>query len=139
MSNKKILVVGAGIGGLGAAYWLKQKGYDVEILEATNRPGGRMHTNVHNGDRFEAGALFYHSHYKHSVELMKVVDLYKTKRPIHGLIQFAMKDGSNFKYNHNIPYMKPLGLTGNLKMFWFVLREILLKKQDPAYEKHMEP
>jgi len=134
MSNKKIIVIGAGIGGLGAGYWLAQKGYDVEILEATNRPGGRMHTMERNGDRFEAGALFYHSHYKYAVELMKVVDLYKTKRQIHGLMRFAMKDGSSFKYNHNVPYMKPLGFVGNLKMYWFTLSEIILKKQDPLNE-----
>lgn len=90
-----------------------------------------MHTMTRNGDRFEAGALFYHSHYRHSVELMKALNLYDTKRPIKGHIQFARKDGTGFKYNHKIPYMSPLGLAGNFKMFWFILKEIILKKRDP--------
>ena len=42
MENRKVIVIGAGIGGLSAGYWLGQRGYDVEILEALDRPGGRM-------------------------------------------------------------------------------------------------
>ena len=38
----KIVVVGAGIGGLSAAFWLTRRGHDVEVLEAAERPGGRM-------------------------------------------------------------------------------------------------
>ncbi len=62
---------------------------------------------------------------------MKALNLYDTKRPIKGHIQFARKDGTGFKYNHKIPYMSPLGLAGNFKMFWFILKEIILKKRDP--------
>ena len=38
MENRKVIIVGAGIGGLSAGYWLSQRGYDVEILEG---PTGR--------------------------------------------------------------------------------------------------
>lgn len=129
--NKKIIVIGAGIGGLGAGYWLSKKGYDVEILEATDRPGGRMQTNERNGDKFEVGALFYHSHYHHAEELMKIVSLDKTKLTIHGDMMIKLKDGSNIQIDHRKPYFKPLGLRGNLKMAGFMVKEILLKKQDP--------
>jgi monoamine oxidase len=40
----KVLVVGAGIAGLTAAYRLKQAGIPVDIIEARNRVGGRMYT-----------------------------------------------------------------------------------------------
>ena len=40
MENRKVIIVGAGIGGLAAAYWLGRRGYEVEILEASDRPGG---------------------------------------------------------------------------------------------------
>ncbi len=42
MENRKVIIVGAGIGGLAAGYWLRQRGYEVEILEASDRPGGRI-------------------------------------------------------------------------------------------------
>ncbi len=37
----KVVVLGAGIGGLVSAYELKKLGYDVTLLEARERPGGR--------------------------------------------------------------------------------------------------
>ena len=39
-----VLVVGAGIAGLTAAYRLKQAGIPVDVIEARNRVGGRMHS-----------------------------------------------------------------------------------------------
>ena len=41
---KKVLVLGAGMAGLVAAYELSQLGHDVTVLEARSRPGGRVHT-----------------------------------------------------------------------------------------------
>ena len=41
---RKVLVLGAGMAGLVAAYELSKLGHDVTILEARTRPGGRVHT-----------------------------------------------------------------------------------------------
>jgi len=41
---KKMLVLGAGMAGLVAAYELSKLGHDVTVLEARTRPGGRVHT-----------------------------------------------------------------------------------------------
>ena len=38
--KKRILIIGAGIGGLGAACLLAAKGHEVTILEKSNYPGG---------------------------------------------------------------------------------------------------
>ena len=42
--GQSVLILGAGIGGLTTAYLLGQYGYRCEILEASNRAGGRNHT-----------------------------------------------------------------------------------------------
>jgi monoamine oxidase len=42
--QKKVLVLGAGLAGLVAAYELTRLGHEVTILEAQNRPGGRVLT-----------------------------------------------------------------------------------------------
>jgi monoamine oxidase len=46
--SKKIIVGGAGIGGLCCAYELMKKGHDVTVLEASGRHGGHIFT-VHDG------------------------------------------------------------------------------------------
>ncbi|HET7377199.1 MAG TPA: FAD-dependent oxidoreductase, partial [Anaerolineae bacterium] len=54
--HEKIIVVGAGVGGLTAAALLSQRGFDVTVLEAHVEPGGCAATFFHQGYRFDAGA-----------------------------------------------------------------------------------
>jgi phytoene dehydrogenase-like protein len=41
-SDNDVVIVGAGVSGLYAAYALNDPGYDVLLVEATNRHGGRV-------------------------------------------------------------------------------------------------
>ena len=42
--DKRIIVIGAGLAGLSCAYELDQAGYNVMLIEARSRPGGRVST-----------------------------------------------------------------------------------------------
>ncbi|MFC1878827.1 phytoene desaturase family protein [Chloroflexota bacterium] len=53
---KRILIVGAGFGGLSAGAELARAGLDVTVLEAHVYPGGCAGTFYHKGYRFDAGA-----------------------------------------------------------------------------------
>lgn len=55
MSKKKITVLGAGISGLAAAYWLHKDGFDIQILEAKHEPGGTMETSHEEGFLIDYG------------------------------------------------------------------------------------
>jgi monoamine oxidase len=48
-AKRRIVILGAGISGLTAAYELSRKGYEVTILEASHRAGGRNNT-LRRGD-----------------------------------------------------------------------------------------
>ena len=56
---EKAIVVGAGIGGIATALRLKAMGYDVEVLEANNYPGGKLHAMELNGYRFDLGPSLF--------------------------------------------------------------------------------
>ncbi|MGR3806634.1 flavin monoamine oxidase family protein [Pasteurella testudinis] len=60
-ANKKtVVIVGAGISGLAAAKKLREKGFDVIILEAQETVGGRLRTNRSLGISFDEGASWIH-------------------------------------------------------------------------------
>jgi C-3',4' desaturase CrtD len=56
VKQKKVVVIGAGIGGLTAGALLLKVGFDVTVLEAHVYPGGSAGTFYHKGFRFDAGA-----------------------------------------------------------------------------------
>jgi len=53
----KVAVIGAGLGGLTAAYRLNQQGYNVDVYEARERVGGRVFTVTLNGKIGELGGM----------------------------------------------------------------------------------
>jgi oxygen-dependent protoporphyrinogen oxidase len=64
MSDQRVVVVGAGIAGLAAAYRLRQNGFQVTVLEAAGHVGGRMRTLERDGYRIDTGALMLSLQYK---------------------------------------------------------------------------
>lgn len=59
-NGRRVVVLGAGLAGLSAAYNLMRSGFEVVVLEAQNRPGGRVQTvraPFVNGGYAEMGAL----------------------------------------------------------------------------------
>ena len=63
-TNETFLVIGAGIAGLGAANFLRQRNCSVTVLEARNRIGGRLSTEVMGttggGIKVDMGASWIH-------------------------------------------------------------------------------
>ncbi|NNE98824.1 MAG: phytoene desaturase [Pyrinomonadaceae bacterium] len=57
--NKRVAVIGSGIGGLGAAGLFAKKGYEVTVLEKNANFGGRANVFEHEGFRFDMGPSWY--------------------------------------------------------------------------------
>lgn len=53
--NEKVIVIGSGFGGLGAAARLAARGYQVDIFEKRDKPGGRAYVYDINGFQFDGG------------------------------------------------------------------------------------
>lgn len=59
MSMKKVIVIGAGIGGLAVAIRLASKGYKVNVFERNAGPGGKLGYFEQDGFAFDAGPSLF--------------------------------------------------------------------------------
>ena len=81
MAEKSILIIGAGAAGLAAAERLSQHGFDITILEARDRIGGRIHTIIaqQSSVPVELGAEFVHGERNATWELIRAAKLPTTR------------------------------------------------------------
>lgn len=59
MKKEKIVIIGAGIGGLGTACLLGKQGYEVVLIEKNNKTGGRANIFEEKGFVFDMGPSWY--------------------------------------------------------------------------------
>lgn len=85
MTGKRIVVIGAGIAGLTAAYRLQQQGHDVSVLEAQETFGGRMGEREIRGIVFNTGARLLYPFSRPTMALIRDLGLTSSLVPIRGL------------------------------------------------------
>src|SRR5688500_6450841 len=76
--GKKVVVLGAGLAGLSAAWNLQRNGYDVVVVEAQAIPGGRVKTirkPFTNGGYAEAGAVRIFNNHHWTQKYIKLMGL----------------------------------------------------------------
>jgi len=124
----KVIVIGAGIAGLGAATYFARRGHEVQVLEAANRAGGRALTLRRAGsdDRADVGTQYYHSSYTRALGLIRDVGLENTLTKIRGATRFfdTRVRGGSFLLNHRLPWFRSVGLAGNARLGWFLLNRM---------------
>jgi phytoene desaturase len=64
MTNKKVIIVGAGLGSLATALRLSHQGYAVTILEKEDKAGGRLNILKKDGFTFDVGPSFFSMSYE---------------------------------------------------------------------------
>lgn len=70
-TGEPIVVVGAGIAGMTAAFRLQQAGHPVKILEAEDRAGGRMRTVERRGYHMDLAAILLIENYRQMRDLVR--------------------------------------------------------------------
>lgn len=98
----KVIVVGSGFGGLTAAIRLRAKGFEVEIVEKLDKPGGRAYVYEQDGFVFDGGPTIITAPWlindlftlcgKRTEDYVRLV-------PIDPFYNVRFRDGTIFRYN----------------------------------------
>lgn len=110
---KKVIVVGAGLAGLAAAYELTQVGHDVTVLEVRMRPGGRVRTlrePFSDGLYAEAGARLFSDSYTRLIRYAKLFELPFAPMPATAFATLYHLRGKRLVLRPDEPITWPYGL-----------------------------
>lgn len=94
---KKVAVIGAGMAGAGAAWFLRKAGFEVTIFEASSEVGGRAKTYRGDGFHCNTGAGFFTSFYPLLRSLLKETGLESDIHEKPKAITLA-KEGRHYTY-----------------------------------------
>lgn len=83
-SSSDVLIIGAGLAGLSAAIKLQQAGRDVRIIESSDRPGGRVTSDIIDGFICDRGFQLINSKYPalQALNVIQEIDFIKAPRVI---------------------------------------------------------
>ncbi len=107
MANKKVFVIGSGFGGLAAAIRLSAKGYDVEIFEKNDKPGGRAGYFEINGFSFDAGPTVITAPFLFDeifIAAGKKKEDYFKLVPLNPFYRIFNHEGKSFDYNSDFDF-----------------------------------
>jgi len=107
--KSEITIIGAGIAGLTAAVYLHRKGHKVKILEASDRAGGRIKTDLVEGFRLDRGFQVLLTAYPETKDLLDYKKL-NLKRFLPGAT--VLYDGGQFEIAD--PFRRPSALFSTL-------------------------
>ncbi len=98
---KRAIVIGSGFGGLAAAIRLRARGYETELLEMRDKPGGRAYLYEQDGFQFDAGPTIITAPFlidelfalagKKTEDYVKIV-------PTDPFYRIVFHDGTSFEY-----------------------------------------
>ncbi len=100
--SRTILVIGSGFGGLATAVRLQTKGYQVHLLEARDKLGGRAYVYEQDGYKFDGGPTVLTAPFmiddlfegagRKTADYVKIV-------PVDPFYRIEFHNGSSFSYN----------------------------------------
>ncbi len=137
-----ITIIGAGISGLTAAVYLHKKGFKIQILEASDRAGGRIKTDIVDGFRLDQGFQVLLTEYPETKALLDYEKL-NLKRFLPGAT-VLYEDG---EFEIADPFRRPSALFSTLfahvgslkdKINTFFLKNKLVKIAVPTIFKQPE-
>lgn len=109
MKRERVIVIGSGFGGLAAAARLVARGYEVDIFEKLDKPGGRAYTFKKDGFVFDGGPTVITAPFLFD-ELFEMAgkrrEDYVTFIPVNPFYRIFDHRGHYFEYNADLDYVQ---------------------------------
>ena len=102
--NKKIAIIGGGISGLTAAYYLNKKGYSPTIFEATSQIGGVIQTKKIHGFTIETGPNTFLLSDQRTEDMITDLGLCIDDASPESTKRYIVKNGISDAYGRRIPF-----------------------------------
>ncbi|MGE3857657.1 MAG: NAD(P)/FAD-dependent oxidoreductase [Dehalococcoidia bacterium] len=99
----KVIVIGAGVAGLAAAYDLAKRGHEVAVYEASDRPGGQVRTFEVGGGRVE---IFYHHLFRSDTDIVALIE----ELGLGGDLEWIDSNVGLHAGGRNYPFVGPVDL-----------------------------
>ena len=132
--NQKVVVVGAGLGGMTAAYRLRQAGMEVEILEANDFAGGRVRTVYRDGFAMDVGAdalaVQFYPEYLALLDELGLGDAVAQSTSTLSLLRDGKIIDLDLSKPLRLPFTRLLSWPAKIRLFWgavLVVRRKLIK------------
>jgi phytoene desaturase len=103
--SKRLIVVGAGLGGLSLALRASHAGWDVTVFERSSTPGGKMNYYESDGFRFDTGPslITLPQVFLQLFEECEVPHEHLRFHRLQPLTQYRFADGSRIEYPDTLP------------------------------------
>jgi len=138
VSSYDVIVVGGGISGLTAAYEMNKKGYDVLVLEAQERVGGRVHTMRVDGKNIDVGGQWVGPTQHNILKLLEELKIGTYKQHIdgHSLFFLGYEPSSvrSLKYSGIIPNVSWMSLVDLQLAIWDIEKKCESISVDEPWE-----
>jgi len=129
VAGKRVVILGAGLAGLSAAYELVNNGFSVVIFEGRTRPGGRVYTlrePFRDGLHAEAGAVFSPANHEHTMHFANLCGMKLHSVPPRDLFlasfvrsRMIRLDQSALAFEGLSPEETRLGFGGMLEKYFY--------------------
>ncbi|MCX7681544.1 MAG: FAD-dependent oxidoreductase [Anaerolineae bacterium] len=145
MAAREVIVIGAGIAGLTAAYRLKQAGLAVRVLEAQPHVGGRVITIHWHGYSIDPGAEFVSGAESYLLEMVRELDiddkLINYSKEQVGFEVGVMRGGRVYRINFMAPLQfltwQGVSLPARLSLLKLLPYLVRYRRYDPYHPEAM--
>ena len=124
-----VVIIGAGVAGLSAAHRLRQRGVEVAVLEARDRVGGRVKSDLSNGFLIEVGGQWIAPDQERLLALIDELGLERFERYRDGADVYVDGHGGVVQHTTELPPL-PEATLSEIERLIDVLDE-LSKEVDP--------